>query len=87
MRNTIEEWLYLKCLCQALPTEIIQFFGYSRSTVYDNAQKYVDAHKYEEGSANPARQSHERERRLQGPQLSSKELKNSFFEDPVVSLL
>ncbi|KAL6421010.1 hypothetical protein ACFW04_013561 [Cataglyphis niger] len=37
-----------------LPTEIIKFLGYPRSTVYDIA-KYAALEKSEEGSADPAR--------------------------------
>ena len=37
------------------PTEIIRFFGYPRSTVYDIAQMYADAERSVEGSANPER--------------------------------
>ena len=43
-------------------TEKNRFFGYPRSTVYDIVAKYNASEKSEEGSGNPARKSHSRER-------------------------
>jgi len=43
-------------------TEIIRFFGYPRSTVYGIMAKYNASEKSGEGSANPARKTHLRER-------------------------
>ena len=39
-------------------TEIIQFFGYPRSTVYDIVAKYIASEQSNEGSSMPARKSH-----------------------------
>lgn len=67
------------------PTEIIRFFGYPRSTVYDIAQKYADAEKSEEGSANPARQSHSREKTARAPNVVQR-AQELISEDPGVPL-
>lgn len=56
--------------------EIIRFFGYPKSAVYDIVQKNANA-KSVKVSANPQGKTI-RMKRLQGPQVSSKELKNSF---------
>lgn len=44
------------------PTEIIRFFGYPRSTVYDVVARYNASEESGEGSTNPARKTHARER-------------------------
>jgi len=45
-----------------LATEIIRFFGYPRSTVYDIVVKYTALEQSNEDSSMPARKSHSKER-------------------------
>ena len=55
-------------------TEIIWFFGYSRSTVYDVVAKYMALEQSNEDSSMPARKSHSKECTRGSPQ-SLKKLK------------
>ncbi|EGI69378.1 hypothetical protein G5I_01882 [Acromyrmex echinatior] len=48
-------------------TEIIRFFGYPRSTVYDVVAKYTALEQFNEGSSMPARKSHSKERTARIP--------------------
>jgi len=43
-------------------TEIIRFFGYLRSTIYDIVAKYMALEQSNESSSVPARKSHSKER-------------------------
>jgi len=49
--------------------EIIRFFGYPRSTVYDVVAKYTALEKSNEGSSTPARKSHSKERTARTPAI------------------
>jgi len=49
----------LRAECSA--TEIIRFFGYSRSIIYDIVAKYTTLEQSNEGSSMPARKSHSKE--------------------------
>ncbi|XP_018364731.1 PREDICTED: uncharacterized protein LOC108762295, partial [Trachymyrmex cornetzi] len=66
-------------------TEIIRFFGYPRSTVYDVIAKYHESEKPNEGSATPVRKIHSNERVVMTPDIIqwAQEL---IFEDPRQSI-
>jgi len=49
--------------------EIIQFFGYSRSTVYDVVAKYMALEQSNESSSMLARKSHSKERTARTPTI------------------
>ena len=68
-----------------LATEIIRFFGYPRSTVYDVFAKYHESEKSSEGSATSARKFHSKERVVRTPDIIqwAQEL---IFEDPGQSI-
>lgn len=51
------------------PVEIIQFFGYPRSTVYDVAKRYAASEESEEGSSTPARKMQVREKSTRTPEI------------------
>jgi len=51
------------------PIEIIKFFGYPKSTVYDIVQRYAASEESEEGSYTPARKIHVREKATRTPFL------------------
>lgn len=53
-------------------TEIIRFFGYPRSTVYDIVAKYTTSEKSKEGSSNPARKKHPKNRTARIPAVVEK---------------
>jgi len=67
------------------PNEIIKFFGYPRSTVYDIVQRYAASEESEEGSCTPARKIHVREKAIRTPELI-KRAQDLISEDPGVSL-
>ncbi|KYN22476.1 hypothetical protein ALC57_05127 [Trachymyrmex cornetzi] len=48
-------------------TEIIRFFGYSRSTVYDVMAKYTASEQSNEDSSMPARKIHSKEHTARNP--------------------
>jgi len=62
-RATIIEGLRAECSA----TEIIRFFGYPRSTVYDIVAKYTVLEQSNESSSMPARKSHSKERTAKIP--------------------
>jgi len=51
------------------PTEIIRFFGYPISTVYDVVAKYSASEQSNESSSTPARKSHSKERTARTPAM------------------
>jgi len=55
------------------PTEIIRFFGYPRSTVYDVVAKYNASEQSNESSSTPARKSHSKERTARTQALISED--------------
>ncbi|CAH2005543.1 unnamed protein product [Acanthoscelides obtectus] len=67
------------------PTEIIRFFRYPISTVYDIVSKYNASEESRESSSNPARKTHSRERRSRTPAVVEK-AQALISEDPVQSL-
>lgn len=67
------------------PPEIIRFFGYPRSTVYDIAQKYTASEKSGEGSAIPARKIHARQKGTRTPELINR-AQELISENPGTSL-
>ncbi|EZA55143.1 hypothetical protein X777_05320 [Ooceraea biroi] len=66
-------------------SEIIRFFGYPRSTVYDVAAKYLASETFEKGSANPTRKSHSKEKSVRTPAIIEK-AQELISEDPGLSL-
>ncbi|XP_032687204.1 uncharacterized protein LOC116851661 [Odontomachus brunneus] len=68
-----------------LRTEIIRFFGYPRSTVYDVAAKYLASETSEKGSANPTRKSHSKEKSVRTPAIIER-AQELISEDPGLSL-
>jgi len=56
--------------------EIIRFFGYSRSTIYDVATKYLASETSEKGFAIPTRKSYSKKKLVRTPAI--KGLKSSF---------
>jgi hypothetical protein len=51
------------------PTEIIRFFGYPRSTVYDIAKRHAVSEESEEGSSTPARMIQVRDKSIRTPEV------------------
>lgn len=66
-------------------TEIISFFGYPRSTVYDVVAKYKESEKSEEGLLTPARKVHSKERVVRTPEVIQR-VQELIFEDPGQSI-
>lgn len=67
------------------PAEIIRFFGYARSTVYDVVARYNASEESKEGSANPARKTHSRERTSRPAEVVER-AHELILEDPGQSL-
>ncbi|XP_018311841.1 uncharacterized protein [Mycetomoellerius zeteki] len=67
------------------PSEIVKFFGYPRSTVYDIVQRYAASEESEEGSCTPARKIHVREKAILTPELV-KRAQDLISKDSRVSL-
>lgn len=67
------------------PTEIITFFGYSKSTVYRVAQKFSASMQSEEDPCDPARKRHLRERTTRTPE-TLKQVQDLISKDPGISL-
>lgn len=67
------------------PSEIIKFFGYPRSTVYDIVQRYAASEESEVDSCTPARKVHVREKTTRTPELVRK-AQDLISEDPGTSL-
>ncbi|EGI58339.1 hypothetical protein G5I_13554 [Acromyrmex echinatior] len=65
--------------------EIIRFFGYPRSTVYDVVAKYTDLEQFNEGSSMPARKSHSKERTARIPAVVER-AQTLISDDPRQSL-
>ncbi|CAK9827593.1 Transposable element Tcb1 transposase [Anthophora retusa] len=65
--------------------EIILFFKYPRSTVYDIVQRYAAAEKSEEGSANPTRRTHSKGRSVRTPAVVQR-AQQLISENPGTSL-
>jgi len=60
-------------LCaERIATEIIRFFGYPRSIVYDVIAKYTALEQSNEGSSTPARKSHSKKRTARTPAVIEK---------------
>ena len=66
-------------------TEIIRFFGYPRSTVYDVVAKYTALEQSNEGSSMPARKSHSKERTARIPAVVER-AQTLISDDPRQSL-
>ncbi|EGI62905.1 hypothetical protein G5I_08738, partial [Acromyrmex echinatior] len=66
-------------------TEIIRFFGYPRSTVYDVVVKYTALKQSNEGSSMPARKSHSKERTARIPAVIER-AQTLISDDPRQSL-
>ncbi|CAK9829643.1 Transposable element Tcb1 transposase [Anthophora retusa] len=66
-------------------TEIIRFFGYPRSTVYDVVAKYNQSEKSNEGFATPARKTHSKKRVVRTPEILQR-TQELIFEDPGQSI-
>jgi len=49
--------------------EIIRFFGYSRSIIYDVAAKYLASETSKKGSANPTRKSYSKKKSIRTPAI------------------
>jgi len=63
MRNIIEEPRIIEDLrARHSATEIIQFFGYPRATVYDVVTKYTTLEQSNKDFRMPARKNHSKER-------------------------
>ncbi|XP_011135173.1 uncharacterized protein LOC105180667 [Harpegnathos saltator] len=67
------------------PSEIIKFFKYSRSTVYDIARKYATSEKSEGNSCTPTRKIQIREKMTRTPELIQK-TQDLISENPGTSL-
>jgi len=67
------------------PTEIIGFFWYPRSTVYDVVAKYSASEQSNESSSTPARKSHSKERTARTPVVVER-TQALISEDPGQSL-
>jgi len=65
--------------------EIIRFFGYTRSTVYDVVAKYSASEQSNESSSTPARKSHSKERTARIPAVVER-TQALISEDPGQSL-
>jgi len=68
------------------PREIIRFFGYPRSTVYDVVAKYSASEQSNESSSMPARKSHSKERTARTPVVVERKTQALISEDPEQSL-
>jgi len=66
-------------------TEIIRFFGYPRSTVYDVVAKYTILEQFNENSSMPARKNHSKERIMRIPAVV-KRTQVLISDDPGQSL-
>ncbi|XP_076279399.1 uncharacterized protein LOC143208672 [Lasioglossum baleicum] len=66
-------------------TEIIRFFGYPRSTVYDVIAKYNESEMSSEGSETPARKSHSKERVVRTSNIIER-VQELIFQDPGQSI-
>lgn len=66
-------------------TEIIRFFGYPRSTVYDVVARFNESVNSNEGSATPARKSHLKESVVRTPDIVHR-AQELIFEDPGQSI-
>ncbi|XP_011863807.1 PREDICTED: uncharacterized protein LOC105559817 [Vollenhovia emeryi] len=67
------------------PAEIIKFFGYPRSTVYDVAKRYTVSEESEKDSSSPARKIQVREKSTRTPELIRR-VQDMILEDPGISL-
>jgi len=63
-------------------TEIIRFFGYSRSSVYDVVTKYLASETSEKDSANPTRKSQSKEKLVRTPAIIER-AQELISKDPV----
>ncbi|XP_019886946.2 uncharacterized protein LOC109610920 [Ooceraea biroi] len=68
-----------------MTAEIIKFFGYPRSTVYDVAKRYAVSEESEEGSYTPARKRQAREKSTRTPEIIRR-AQDMILEDPGTSL-
>ncbi|XP_076634304.1 LOW QUALITY PROTEIN: uncharacterized protein LOC143348207 [Colletes latitarsis] len=76
----------IESLCAGrTPVEIIKFFGYSRSTVYDVAKRYAASESFEKGSPSPARKVQVRQKSTRTPEIIQR-VQDMIFEDPGTSL-
>ncbi|XP_025153568.1 uncharacterized protein LOC109503697 [Harpegnathos saltator] len=66
-------------------TEIIRFFIYPRSAVYDVVAKYNESEKSNEGFATPARKTHSKERVVRTPEIIQR-AQELIFVDPGQSI-
>jgi len=60
------------------PMEIIQFFGYPRSIVYDVVAKYSASEQSNESSSMPTKKSHSKERTARTPAVGRKDSSADF---------
>ncbi|EZA50176.1 hypothetical protein X777_11239 [Ooceraea biroi] len=67
------------------PSEIIKFFRYPRSTVYDIVQRYAASEESEVDSGTPERKIHVREKATRTPELIRK-AQDLISKDPGTSL-
>ncbi|CAK9807113.1 Transposable element Tcb1 transposase [Anthophora quadrimaculata] len=67
------------------PVEIIKFFSYPRSTVYDIAKRYAASDWFEKGSPSPARKVQVREKSTRTPEIIQR-AQDMILEDPGTSL-
>lgn len=67
------------------PVEIIKFFGYPRSTVYDVAKRYAASERFEKGFPSPARKVQVREKSSRTPEMIQR-VQDMISEDPGTSL-
>ena len=63
------------------PAEIIEFFKYPRSTVYEVCAKYKASEKLEKGFANPSRKNHLRDKSARTPEVVQR-VQELIAEDP-----
>ncbi|XP_076621600.1 LOW QUALITY PROTEIN: uncharacterized protein LOC143342004 [Colletes latitarsis] len=76
----------IESLCAGrTPVEIIKFFGYPRSTVYDVAKRYAASESFEKGSPSPARKVQVREKSTRTPEIIQR-VQDMILEDPGISL-
>jgi len=66
-------------------TEVIRFFGYPRSTVYDIVAKYTALEQFNEGFNMPARKNHSKERTARIPAVVER-AQALISDDPKQSL-
>lgn len=67
------------------PTEIIKFFRYTKSTVYDVAKRYAVSEESEEGFSTPARKVQIREKSTRTSEIIQR-AQDMILEDPGTSL-